>query len=208
MGTYWHILNIQHYYCYCCCHYTILISKGNKLTKHHLSTLMKERDGEWDIYFHYHKGKHNTVLSLSLSKDYSKFLHIWLLKPYLTLASGNVTQYVQMALRAIKHALCIILWCLSWTHIFWVHVFVLFQILVKCWRNLFPISWPFITNPKRLQHYLQTDWQEALRIRSIIYLLRSSVKLVLWLHRRRWRSGEKVDKVLYWATEWEKFLFI
>lgn len=109
-----------------------------------------------------------------------------------------------MVLHAIKRALCIILWCLSWTHTFWVHVFVFFQILVKSWRNLFPISWPFITNPKWLQHYLQTYRQEALRIGSIIYLPRSSVKTVLCLHRWRWQSGEKVDRVFYWAAEWKK----
>lgn len=56
-----------------------------------------------------------------------------------------------------------------------------FQILVKSWRNLFPISWPFITNPKWLQWYLQTYTQEALRIGFIIYLPRSSVKPVFML---------------------------
>lgn len=108
-----------------------------------------------------------------------------------------------MALHAVKHALCIILWCLSWTHTFWVHVFVFFQIIVKTWRNLFPISWSFITNLKWLQHYLQTYRQEALRIGSIIYLHRSSVKPVLCLHRWKWQSDGKGDKVLYLATEWK-----
>lgn len=102
-----------------------------------------------------------------------------------------------------KHALCIILWCLSWTHTFWGHVFVFFQILVKSWKKLFPISWPFITNPKWLQHYRQTYTQEALRIGSIIYLPRSSAKPVLCLYRWRWQSLGKQTE-LYWATEWEK----